>query len=1019
MSIDVTEEKYLEENLIQTLIDSGYWTYRPDLNNEEKLWNNLRDIIEKNNKSVLKDVALTDMEFNQVKSKLSFPSFFKAALALRGENSKFKVEVQREDASLGRIWLLLLDNNDIAGGSSVYQIINQYRVSGLRKMDPDSRFDVSLLINGLPLIHIELKSRGVGYMEAFNQIKEYLREGKFRGIYSACQMFVVTNGADTRYIAPANHEDLNPQFLSRWVDKENEPVNNYIEFAKEVLTIPEAHKLVSSYTVLDYDQERVILLRPYQIHAIKAVMRDVRKGNGGYVWHTTGSGKTLTSYKVAKNLLSIPKVDKSVFIVDRIDLDNQTTGAFSSYAKGDFIDVDDTSNINDLAKKLTSDQKSLLVTTIQKLNFLIKRYENQKNKPYYKKLKALNLVFVVDECHRAVSSEKQMIINKFFNNPYWYGFTGTPIFAENKKAAKGDLARTTKDQYGKCLHQYTVKHAILDKAVLGFQVEYKTTISEDSLYDIANNQGIDNPRLLEQKQLEGLIPSEYFNNDEHMIEVIDTIVNKSRLKFGLDKGVGNSYGAILTTSSIEKAQRYYQLFSKLKKGELPIKISDRVRREISDFPKVAITYSIAANQEETGANKEMMKESLNDYNEMFVTSFGLDNIGAYNANLNDRLARKKAQFKSRSEQIDLVIVVDRLLTGFDSPSMGILFMDRSPMTPQNLIQAFSRTNRLYDRYKTYGQIVTFQTPAIYKEKIEEAFFLYSNGGEDYIKAKSYEESLSKFENALDNFKTMVNIPDDVDEFSTIKEKLDFIKAFQDLDQSLSNLRVYSEFDDESFYETYDISLKDLEEFNGKYINLKEEIKSGDIDEIDLTREDYYIDIGYESLTVGKVDIDVRYLNKLMQAAAQKMPNIDSDKRNDSKIAIEAFETIEKYAKSNSKKAQLYMDILKDLIENPSQFKDKDMVEFMEELTYSHYLQGIRKLANSSKIPQDVAEYYVKNFDPSKSSEDQLATNLLMESADLKEFRKEHDLSRLKANRKLRDTSYKIARDDVSPYKSNL
>ena len=283
-----TSESYIEEKLIETLLATGHWTYEKDLDTEEKLWVNLRNIIERNNKAVLDDVPLTDKEFAQVKDQLIFPSFFKAAVFLRGENGKVKVRVQREDASLGDIWLLVLDNRDIGGGTSVYQIINQFRAGRKDASDGDSRFDVILLINGLPMIHIELKNRSVGYMEAFNQIKEYAREGKFAGIYQSLQMFVVTNGTDTRYIAPAGHDKLNSKFLSRWVDKDNNPVNSYIDFAKSVLTIPQAHRLVSSYTVLDYDRESLIILRPYQIHAIKAVREDLRGGSGGYVWHTTG-----------------------------------------------------------------------------------------------------------------------------------------------------------------------------------------------------------------------------------------------------------------------------------------------------------------------------------------------------------------------------------------------------------------------------------------------------------------------------------------------------------------------------------------------------------------------------------------------------------------------------------------------------------------------------------------------------------------------------------------------------------
>lgn len=1015
---DITSEKMLEENLIHTLVRSGYWTYEKDLDTEEKLWQNLRDIIEKNNKAILDDVMLTDQEFAQIKDQLTFNSAFKAAKFLRGENGKAKVRVQRDDTSLGEVYLLVLDNRDIAGGTSVYQLINQFRSVRRHAMDGDSRFDVTLLINGLPLIHIELKNANVGYMEAFNQIKEYSREGKFNGIYSACQMFVVTNGSQTRYIAPASHENLNSKFLSPWVDRDNKKVENYLDFAKEVLTIPQAHRLVSNYTVLDYDRESLILLRPYQIHAVKAVMENYKKGSG-YIWHTTGSGKTLTSYKLSKNILEgVPNIDKSVFIVDRIDLDNQTTGAFNSYARGDFMDVEETENVNGLVKKLTDGHRSLVITTIQKLNYLIKRYKDKKDNKTCKKLRDLKLVFVVDECHRAVSSEKQREINKFFKNPRWYGFTGTPIFAENQKQAKGDLARTTRQQYGPCLHEYTVKNAIEDKAVLGFQVEYKSTISEDGLYDIVMNENDEIDYFnSDKKDLEALIPRSVFDEDDHMIEVIDTIVNKSRIKFGLDRGAGNSFGAILTTSSIEKAQRYYELFSMLKEDKLDIKISDKVKSQVSDFPKVAITYSLTENKEESGLNKEKMKKSLADYNQMYGTNFSLDEIKGYNANLNDRLARKMPKYKIRSEQVDIVIVVDRLLTGFDSPSLALLFMDRPPMTPQNLIQAFSRTNRIYNKYKAYGQIVTFQTPAIYKEAIEEAFSLYSNGGEDYIQAPSYEESLEKFEQALENFRLLVQDPTDFDRMNDIEDKAEFAKRFQALDKALANIRVYGEFDEEEFQAKYDLNQKDLEEYNGRYVNIKEELKDFVKENEEEGQQLDFGDIGYESLTVDRQKIDSRFLDSLMDAAAKESPDLDRKERENTKIFKELRELLEKLKKENPKAAGLYEEVSEDMLENPSKYKEMNMTDFMKDLKKDYYDKGIKKIAEVSKASIDDVVYFASTFDKDDKEKETKALKYITSRADMVDFLEKNNMTPLKGKKKFRNLISKIIEDDIMPYES--
>lgn len=534
MAITFTSESELEQTLIHQLIGGeSQWTYRGDLNTEDKLWDNLREKLERNNKDVLNDVHLTEQEFHQVKNQLQFANFYQASKWLAGENGIAKVQVQREDASLGTIRLKVLNRADIAGGMSSYEVINQFQSFKQSTDDRDRRFDVTLLINGLPLIHIELKNRAHSYMDAFRQIKKYLVQGKFTGVFSALQMFVVSNGSDTRYIAAAQDTRLNEQFLATWVDANNDPVTSYLAFAQHVLSIPQAHKMVTQYTVIDSDKKALLLLRPYQIHAIEAIKQASIRQESGYVWHTTGSGKTLTSYKAARNLLHIPSLDKTIFIVDRVDLDQQTTSSFASYAENDVIQIDETDNVKDLIKKLLSADRTVIVTTIQKLNHLMRRIEGKETTPRYKKLRALNVAFVVDECHRAVSPQKKQEIDRFFRQPLWYGFTGTPIFAENAKKETGNLARTTEEQYGSRLHEYTVKEAIHDKAVLGFQIEYKSTFSDDELDDLVLQVDPDaDVRALTVLEKEAIIPKSVYEHEQHMLEVIHSILNKSRRKLG-------------------------------------------------------------------------------------------------------------------------------------------------------------------------------------------------------------------------------------------------------------------------------------------------------------------------------------------------------------------------------------------------------------------------------------------------------------------------------------------------------
>lgn len=398
-------EAIIEKKLIEQLeYGDSQWTYREDLKTEEDLWANFKYILEQNNKDRLNGEKLTDSEFEQVKNQLRFSSFYKAGEWLVGENGKVMVHVQRDTE---RLHLVVMNHEHIAGGSSVYEVINQYEAINqchALAADEDSstpardrRFDVTLMINGLPMIHIELKNKQHSYKEAFWQIKKYIGEGKFKGIFSAVQMFVISNGVNTKYFSAAGDTELNEKFISGWLDKDNNPVTDYLDFAKCVLRIPEAHEMIARYTVLDQEYKKLILLRPYQIHAIEAIREASKCGKSGFVWHTTGSGKTLTSYKATRNLLmDIPTIDKAIFLIDRKDLDEQTTKAFKAYANNDLVDVDKTDNVNDLKKKLKSDDRQVIVTTIQKLQRLITKRLTE-GTPEYNKIKRLRIAFVVDD----------------------------------------------------------------------------------------------------------------------------------------------------------------------------------------------------------------------------------------------------------------------------------------------------------------------------------------------------------------------------------------------------------------------------------------------------------------------------------------------------------------------------------------------------------------------------------------------------------------------------------------------
>ena len=899
-------EAVIEQKLIEQLIyGDSQWIYRNDLKTEEDLWNNFKYILEQNNKERLNGEHLSDSEFEQVKNQLQFSSFYKAGEWLVGENGKVMVHVQRDTE---RLHLVVMNHEHIAGGSSVYEVINQYRALADEDSRQNRRFDVTLMINGLPLIHIELKNKQHSYMDGFWQIKKYIGEGKFTGIFSAVQMFVISNGVDTRYFSAASDADLNPKFISGWLDRENNPVSDYLDFAKSVLRIPEAHEMIARYTVLDEDAKRLILLRPYQIHAIEAIRDASKTGQSGYVWHTTGSGKTLTSYKATRNLLmDIPTIDKTIFLIDRKDLDTQTTMAFQAYANNDIIDVDETDNVFDLKRKLKSDDRQVIVTTIQKLQRLITKKLGEGTSEY-NKIKNLKIAFVVDECHRAVTPGTKRELERFFRNSLWYGFTGTPRFAENAYPQMGDLPRTTEELYGKQLHKYTIQNAIHDNAVLGFQVEHNGP-----------------------KNMADETDSSVYESEAHMLSVLDVILNKSYHKLGFQNGKGKTYEGLLTTSSIQMAQKYYDLLKRVKNGETELQIDERIKQVLPDFPKFAITYSITENEEGSHVNQQKMQESLDDYNEMFGTKYELAQIQGYNRNLNKRLARKDPKFQSRNEQLDLVIVVDRLLTGFDAPCMSTIFIDRQPMGPHDLIQAFSRTNRIYDKNKTYGQIVTFQAPKLFKESVDNAVKLYSAGSTESALVAEWDEIEPAFRKALKALRVSAETPEEIPGMSR-KEKIVFIKMFQNFDKLFAQLKSFTQYDD-SMLEEYGITQDEYEDYVAHYLNVKEEVQPKP-DDPQGGDEEPTINMDYELMAYSHTKIDYEYIINLIQNIVTPSDDEEVAPEQRQKQIEEVKQYIGDLSKENPKVAALMSDLVCDIEVDEDRYKGKSIRNVIENMKHN-------------------------------------------------------------------------------------
>jgi len=847
----MTQENQIERSLIDILtMRENQWSYRGDLKTEEALWNNLRGHINRINIAQLDGTLLTDGEFSQIKNEFRryTQTPFLASQWLRGENGVAQIAIEREDAGKGNATLTLFSNKDIAGGISSYEVVNQI-VPAIDDIHKNARGDVTLLINGLPVIHIELKSevgRG-GYMEAFDQIERYAQSGFFDGIFATVQIFVVSNKVSTKYFArPSSNSDFGgaKKFLFNWREPDNTPIDDLFDFARKALRIPNAHELVSRYTILVDDKKGtryMMVLRPYQIHAIERITKQASAHEGGFVWHATGSGKTITSFVATKLLAQTANgVARTIMLVDRKDLDSQTKNEFSKFASeyntglssGSATDntlIVGTGSKRELVECILSKKNTntIIITTIQKLSRAIREFrESEKNK--FEKLKGEHIVFIVDECHRAVSDREMREIKKFFPRSTWFGFTGTPIFEENKKTDMGTFARTTHEQYGKykngelmpgggLLHAYTTKNAMDDKSVLDFQVEYHTLLSEDEEYRLYLSKA--NPEELETMsdlKKEALLVNADYENDDYIEAMLQKIFKHQAIieKFKVVNGFPTMSG-ILTTHSIAQAKRIYRKLMELKESGALITGNprDERRRLIDpDFPRVAITYSLSEKQGEKNKAADELLEIMREYDATFDTHYAdsakrtkkskddddfdeeteIDDSN-YNQNINNRLARKGAQYQVDGQWLDFVIVVDRLLTGFDAPTIQALYVDKE-LKWHGLLQAFSRTNRVLQG-KDIGMIVTFRKPWTMRKNVEDAFRLFSQEEREWEKLipREYKAVRKGLKDAHKAFiRAKKELEQDPGDLTKIIEAIKTFQAMRNLGEALKSYDEYTE-----------------------------------------------------------------------------------------------------------------------------------------------------------------------------------------------------------------------------------
>ncbi len=943
-SLSHRSEVEIENHLIQVLGEGhNQWTFRDDLKSEADLWQNLRQKITQNNLSELGDTPLTDKEFEAIKTELLFRTQtpFDAAKWLKGENGIARITIEREDSNLGFVSLVLYSNQDIGGGISSYEVVNQIAKQSATGEGRDRRFDVTLLINGLPIVQIELKKVTAkdGVYQAFNQIKKYAEEGMFRNnIFATLQLFVVSNQQTTRYFANAMPKNLHRKFMFSWRTKDNKKVENLYEFCKQALNIPDAHRLIANYTIVSEDQDNktLMVLHPYQIHAIEALFTAANKHQSGYVWHATGSGKTLTSFVSTKLLAKKSGIDRTIMLVDRKDLDSQTTSEFTKFASEFNTGISSgntpanslivgTGSAQELSKTLLADSNSnvVIITTRQKLDAALKhakKQEEQKGSNRYEKLMGQHIVFIVDECHRALSAENMEEIKEFFPNSTWFGFTGTPIFEENKKQAKGKLARTTFDQYGEVLHTYTIKNALEDGSVLGFQVEHETTIEPTSLdnmifHKLRTNENYthmtDEEINTEIDEMTGMEKEAYidktmYEKDEHIDKVIKKILrpDNAYTKFDFKNGKPTK-SAILTTSSIDMAKRYYQAIKAITKEDnwMEQVFPDRPIREgrtmdDPDFPRIAITYSLDENTENAMEQQQEMQDIIDDYNRYYKTAWSLQDIERYNGDINNRLARKRAEFKQLGRQVDLVIVVDRLLTGFDAPTIQTLFVDRN-LEYAGLIQAFSRTNRTYPE-KTKGLIVTFRKPFKMEENVAKATKLYSEVKEESgLIYPSYDTAKKRFKKAHKQFVSILENEGEVDEQTPLETRVDYVKSFQELNNAYEALVTY-----DSYNKDMDTSkaLQDQVNILKEEVGVYETVKGSLVEvagEDDSEDEPDFSDLTFFSDATTKLyDIDSSYIDQLLGTYEANNPDVRE----------EIEKALQKLNKSETVK-DVYRDIL--------------------------------------------------------------------------------------------------------------
>lgn len=872
-------EAQLEKNLIEQLVRQGY--ERVTINDYDSLLGNFKQQLNKFNEKKLNGQPLTDAEFSRFLTQIDGKSIFDSAKILRD-----KQVFQRDDGT--EVYLELMNIRDWC--KNIFQVTNQTTVEGTYK----NRYDVTIFINGLPVVQIELKRRGLDFKEAFNQIQRY-RKHSFRGLYRYLQMFVVSNGVDTKYFANSDGDILYSHTFF-WSDAENNRITNLSDFTSNFLEKCHMAKMIARYMVLNETEKLLMVMRPYQVYAVEALIkRALETKNNGYIWHTTGSGKTLTSFKSSQILANEPHIKKVFFLVDRKDLDSQTLAEFNKFEPDSVDMTDDTEKLVAQISDLT---KPLIVTTIQKMANAIKnpRYE-EIMKPYQQE----RVVFIIDECHRSQFGKMKRLVDNHFKEAQYFGFTGTPLFEENKSQD----GRVTADIFEKCLHTYLIKDAIHDGNVLGFSVDYIQTV------DVSINEK-------DQTRVKGILTDEVWMHDDRIRLIAENVINhhdrKSRSK---------GYTGLFTVDSIPMLVKYYDTF-----------------KSMSHNLKIAGIFTYGQNEDSEGDgqdehSRDSLERIIKDYNAMFGTNFSTDKYQGYFADVSRKV---------KTAQIDILLVVNIFLTGFDSKTLNILYMDRF-LKYHNLIQAFSRTNRTEKATKPYGNIVCFRN---LKEDTDEAIKLFSKTDSvDDVLMKSYEEYLQMFRAALVKVKALAATPAEVDALEREEEKQEFVVSFRELTKYLTRLQTFTEFEFDPA--RLGISEQEYQDYKSKYLRIYDEVKRGGGKESILANVDFLIELMHTDR------INVSYIMNLIR-------NIDFDNEEQRDKSVKDIE--DEINRADNEQLRLKANLLKDFLRKvvPTLTNADSVDDNYNAFEQEERMKEIEAFAGEVGLSSEVIQSFVQEYE---------------------------------------------------------